>query len=49
MLTIQAAATLGLRQGEAFGLAVENIDLAAGVVHVRRQVKMLNNRQTKSP
>ncbi|MEU4409496.1 tyrosine-type recombinase/integrase [Streptosporangium sp. NPDC023963] len=42
---VQAAATLGLRQGEAFGLAVEDIDLAAGVVHVRRQVKMLKDRQ----
>ncbi|MEU4830531.1 tyrosine-type recombinase/integrase [Streptosporangium sp. NPDC023615] len=42
---VQAAATLGLRQGEAFGLAVEDIDLAAGVLHVRRQVKMLNGRQ----
>ncbi|MGW0592526.1 tyrosine-type recombinase/integrase [Streptosporangium sp. NPDC002607] len=45
-LTTQAAATLGLRQGEAFGLAVDDIDLAAGVVHIRRQVKILNGRQT---
>jgi integrase len=42
---VQTAAALGLRQGEAFGLAVDDIDLAAGVVHVRRQVKMLNDRQ----
>lgn len=32
-------AFLGLRQGEAFGLAVEDIDFLRGVVHVRRQVK----------
>lgn len=32
-----AAAGLGLRQGEVFGLAAEDFDLEAGVVHVRRQ------------
>jgi integrase len=32
------AAGLGLREGELFGLAAEDIDEAAGVVHVRRQV-----------
>ncbi|MEU0479993.1 site-specific integrase [Streptosporangium sp. NPDC006013] len=42
---VQTAAALGLRQGEAFGLAVDDIDLAARVVHVRRQVKMLKDRQ----
>ncbi|SFK49011.1 Phage integrase family protein [Streptosporangium canum] len=42
---VQAAAMLGLRQGEAFGLAVDDIDLAAGVVHVRRQVKLPNDRR----
>ncbi|MDP9865582.1 MULTISPECIES: tyrosine-type recombinase/integrase [Streptosporangium] len=42
---VQTAAALGLRQGEAFGLAVDDIDLAAGVVHVRRQVKLLNDRR----
>ncbi|WP_328879189.1 tyrosine-type recombinase/integrase [Streptomyces sp. NBC_00299] len=30
---------LGLRQGEAFGLAEEDFDFEAGVVHVRRQLK----------
>lgn len=34
---------LGLRQGEAFGLAVEDIDFLRRVVHVRRQVKQLND------
>lgn len=32
-----AAAGLGLRQGEVFGLGAEDIDHEAGVVHVRRQ------------
>ncbi|SED86625.1 Transposase DDE domain-containing protein [Streptomyces sp. TLI_105] len=30
---------LGLRQGEAFGLAEEDFDLEAGVAHVRRQLR----------
>jgi integrase len=34
---------LGLRQGEAFGLAVDDIDFLRRVVHVRRQVKRLGN------
>nr|WSY50964.1 site-specific integrase [Streptomyces sp. NBC_00886] len=53
MLAVQAAlsdryrlllvigAGLGLRQGEALGLALEDIDFAKEVVHVRRQVKMV--------
>ena len=36
---VDLAAGLGLRQGECFGLAVDDVDLTAGVVHVRRQVK----------
>lgn len=35
------AAGLGLRQGEVFGLAVEDVDFLRGVVHVRRQVKIV--------
>ncbi|MFF4716873.1 hypothetical protein ACFY2V_36585 [Streptomyces eurythermus] len=35
---------LGLRQGEAFGLALEDIDFAKEVVHVRRQVKMVGTK-----
>ncbi|GGL39661.1 tyrosine-type recombinase/integrase [Planomonospora parontospora] len=42
---VQTAAALGLRQGEAFGLAVDDVDLAAGIVRVRRQIKMLAGRQ----
>jgi integrase len=38
-------AGLGLRQGEIFGLAVEDIDFLRGVVTVRRQVKILHSRQ----
>ncbi|MFJ8062849.1 tyrosine-type recombinase/integrase [Streptomyces sp. NPDC096142] len=30
---------LGLRQGEAFGLAEEDFDFEAGVVHIRRQLR----------
>lgn len=38
-------AGLGLRQGECFGLAVEDIDFLRRVVHVRRQVKIVRSRQ----
>ncbi|MFE2719011.1 tyrosine-type recombinase/integrase [Streptomyces mirabilis] len=38
---ISVAAGLGLRQGEVFGLAVEDVDFLGGVVHVVRQVKLL--------
>lgn len=34
----------GLRQGEVFGLSVEDIDEAAGILHVRRQIKLLNSK-----
>jgi integrase len=37
-------AGLGLRQGEAFGLAVEDVDFLRGWVHVRRQVKLVSSR-----
>jgi integrase len=38
---VTLAAGLGLRQGEVFGLAVEDVDFLRGVVHVRRQVKIV--------
>ncbi|MFC9128634.1 tyrosine-type recombinase/integrase [Streptomyces sp. NPDC057099] len=38
---VNVAAGLGLRQGETFGLAVEDVDFLGGVVHVVRQVKLL--------
>ncbi len=43
------AAGCGLRQGEVFGLAVEDVDFLRGVVHVRRQVKLLGGRQFFAP
>jgi integrase len=39
--TVDCGAGLGLRQGEAFGLAVEDIDFLRRAVHVRRQVRLL--------
>jgi integrase len=35
-------AGLGLRQGEIFGLTVEDVDFDKGVVHVRQQVKLVS-------
>ncbi|WP_156721349.1 tyrosine-type recombinase/integrase [Streptomyces apocyni] len=46
---IELAAGCGHRQGEAFGLAVEDVDLLGGVVHVVRQVKLVNNRPVFAP
>lgn len=34
----------GLRQGEAIGLSVDDIDTEAGVLHVRRQLKKVHNK-----
>ncbi|WP_214370914.1 tyrosine-type recombinase/integrase [Pseudonocardia sp. H11422] len=36
---VDLAAGLGLRQGECFGLAIEDVDFLRGVVRVERQVK----------
>lgn len=41
---IALGAGLGLRQGEAFGLAVEDVDFLRGKVIVQRQVKTVGNR-----
>ncbi|MEE1942528.1 tyrosine-type recombinase/integrase [Streptomyces sp. TRM 70361] len=38
---VELGAGLGLRQGEALGLSVEDVDFDKEVVHVRRQVKMV--------
>jgi integrase len=38
------AAGCGLRQGELFGLAEEDLDYDAKVIHVRRQLKNLNGK-----
>ncbi|GAB2772066.1 tyrosine-type recombinase/integrase [Streptomyces daliensis] len=39
--TVDPAAGCGMRQGEVFGLALEDIDRSKGVVHIVRQVKLL--------
>lgn len=44
-----AGAGLGLRQGEAFGLAVDDVDFLHRMVHVRRHVRILGNRMTFAP
>lgn len=43
-IVLTLAAGLGLRQGEVFGLAVDDVDFLRNVVHVRRQVKLLKGR-----
>ena len=47
--TTAAAAGLGLRQGEVFGLAVDDVDFLRKVVHVRRQVRIVGNTLVFSP
>jgi integrase len=42
---VMLAAGCGLRQGEAFGLSPDDVDFLRGVVHVRRQVKLVHARQ----
>jgi integrase len=41
---VDLGAWLGLRQGEIFGLAVEDLDFLRKVVHVRRQVRIVRTR-----
>ncbi|MFG3266472.1 tyrosine-type recombinase/integrase [Streptomyces bobili] len=41
---VEIGAGLGLRQGEAFGLSMEDVDFDAEVVHVRRQIKMVRTK-----
>ncbi|GAA4198816.1 tyrosine-type recombinase/integrase [Actinocatenispora rupis] len=40
-LMVDVGAGCGLRQGEIFGLAADDIDTEAGWIHVRRQVKLI--------
>jgi integrase len=42
---VAVGARLGIRQGEAFGLAVDDIDFLRGMVRIRRQVKMFRDRR----
>jgi integrase len=48
-ILVVLAAGCGLRQGEAFGLSVDDIDFLRGVIHVRRQVKLIHSRQVFAP
>ncbi|MGI5519337.1 tyrosine-type recombinase/integrase [Micromonospora sp. CA-259024] len=41
---VDLGAGCGMRQGEVFGLAVDDIDLNAGWLHVQRQVKLVRHR-----
>ena len=43
-ILVDLGAWLGLRQGEIFGLAVEDLDFLRKVVHVRRQVRIVRTR-----
>lgn len=46
---VTVGAMLGLRQGEAFGLALEDVDWLRRVVRVRRQITMLAGRPVYGP
>ncbi|MET7459066.1 site-specific integrase [Nonomuraea sp. NPDC005501] len=46
---VDIGAGLGLRQGEIFGLTVDDVDFLRRVVHVRRQVKIIRSRQVFAP
>ncbi|QHC25256.1 tyrosine-type recombinase/integrase [Streptomyces sp. GS7] len=46
---VEPAAGCGLRQGEVFGLAVEDADFLGGVLHIVRQVKLLRGRPVYAP
>jgi integrase len=39
----------GLRQGEIFGLAVEAIDFLRRVIHVRQQLRLVQNQVVLAP
>jgi integrase len=47
-LVVLAAGT-GLRQGELFGLAVDDVDFLRRTVHVRKQVRLLNGHPVYAP
>lgn len=48
-LAVDLGIGCGLRQGEVFGLAVDDIDETAGVLHVRRQVKKVHGKLVFAP
>jgi integrase len=47
--TVDVGAGCGLRQGEIFGLAIDEVDFLRGVVHVVRQVKMVGSHLVFAP
>ncbi|MGH3897969.1 MAG: tyrosine-type recombinase/integrase [Pseudonocardiaceae bacterium] len=48
-VALMLGAGLGLRQGETFGLAVDDVDFVRQVVHVTRQVKIVGSRRCFGP
>ncbi|MFF8986439.1 tyrosine-type recombinase/integrase [Streptomyces globisporus] len=46
---VDVGAGCGLRQGEVFGLAVDEVDFLGGTVHVVRQVKMVGSHLVFAP
>ncbi|MER5921033.1 tyrosine-type recombinase/integrase [Streptomyces mirabilis] len=46
---VDVGAGCGLRQGEIFGLAVDDVDPLAGVLHVMQQVKLVNGHLIFAP
>ncbi|GGZ10091.1 tyrosine-type recombinase/integrase [Streptomyces poonensis] len=46
---VDVGAGCGLRQGEIFGLAVDEVDFVGGVVHVVRQVKLIGPNMVFAP
>ncbi|MFE3368383.1 tyrosine-type recombinase/integrase [Streptomyces sp. NPDC059173] len=47
--TVDVGAGCGLRQGEIFGLAVDDVDPLAGVLHVTQQIKLVNGHLLFAP
>jgi integrase len=47
--TVDLGAGCGLRQGEIFGLALDEVDFAAGTIHVARQVKLIGSDMVFAP
>jgi integrase len=43
-LAVDLGVGAGLRQGEVFGLAAEDVDMAAQVIHVQRQIKKVGSK-----
>ncbi|MFC4498911.1 MULTISPECIES: tyrosine-type recombinase/integrase [Streptomyces] len=47
--TVDLGAGCGLRQGEIFGLAVDEVDFDGGVLHIARQVKLVGPQMVFAP